>query len=982
MPSIPVSVRGRVEPFHVMELLKAANLRGATHGDVITLCAGQPSTPAPRAARDAAADALASGAVLGYTDATGTPQLRRAIADHYDRTYGLAVDPDQIAVTTGSSAAFTALFLAAFDPGDVVLMSRPGYPAYRNTLQALGCRAIELDCGPEVRFQPTPAMLAEWSADNGAPPTGVIVASPANPTGTVIEDTQLAAIARWCEDNGVLLISDEIYHGVTYGVHAASAWESSRSAVVVGSMSKYFSMTGWRVGWLVLPGPLVRPVELLLGNLNICAPAIAQVAATAAFGGDARRELEGHVRRYAANRDLVLRRLPGARRPDMGARGRGLLCLCRRLPPDRGLHPVVRERAGGHRRRRHAGCRLRPRQAGHALAPGRVPLVPPQLRGRDRRDRRGADPPSRRSRRPVGRTEREATVCGCRHRWPGAPVRWKDDGMNSPRAGQLAQPSDLVDVAHLVTAYYTQRPDPENIDQQVSFGTSGHRGSSLNTAFNEDHILATTQAICDYRRQQGFDGPLFIGRDTHGLSEPAWASALEVLAANDVTVLVDSGDRYTPTPALSHAILTANRGKITGVDALRAGIGLADGIVVTPSHNPPSDGGFKYNPPHGGPADTDATKAIAAAANAYIRAGLDGVRRIPFARARRAAQSYDFMGTYVEDLVDVIDLEAVKRAGVRIGADPLGGASVDYWGAIAERHGIDLTVVNPLVDPTWRFMTLDWDGKIRMDCSSPAAMAGLIGKREEFDLATGNDADADRHGVVTPDGGLMNPNHYLSVAISYLFGGGRPQWRADGFVGKTLVSSSMIDRVAADLGRRLVEVPVGFKWFVPGLLDGSGPFGGEESAGASFLRKDGSVWTTDKDGILLALLASEILAVTGRSPSQIYGELTAKHGSPAYARIDAPADREQKAKLGALAPSDVTADTLAGEPITAKLTEAPGNGAKIGGLKVVTENAWFAARPSGTEDVYKIYAESFRGPEHLAEVQAAAREVVGAALAT
>ena len=408
--------------------------------------------------------------------------------------------------------------------------------------------------------------------------------------------------------------------------------------------------------------------------------------------------------------------------------------------------------------------------------------------------------------------------------------------------------------------------------------------------------------------------------------------------------------------------------------------GLADGIVVTPSHNPPSDGGFKYNPPHGGPADTDATKVIAAAANDYIRAGLAGVKRVPFARARGAATAYDFVGTYVEDLPHVVDIDAIRAAGVRIGADPLGGASVGFWGAIAERLGIDLTVINPLVDPTWRFMTLDWDGKIRMDCSSPSAMASLIANKNAYAISTGNDADADRHGIVTPDGGLMNPNHYLAVAIQYLYGGARPGWRADGFIGKTLVSSSMIDRVATDLGRRLVEVPVGFKWFVPGLLDGSGPFGGEESAGASFARMDGSVWTTDKDGILLALLASEILARTGRSPSEHYAELTAKHGAPAYARIDAPANREQKAKLGALSPADVAADSLAGEPITAKLTEAPGNGAKIGGLKVVTESAWFAARPSGTEDVYKIYAESFRGPEHLAAVQAEAREVVSAAL--
>jgi phosphoglucomutase len=552
--------------------------------------------------------------------------------------------------------------------------------------------------------------------------------------------------------------------------------------------------------------------------------------------------------------------------------------------------------------------------------------------------------------------------------------------MTHDRAGTVALPSDLIDVAHLVTAYYTREPDPDNVDQQVAFGTSGHRGSSLKTAFNEAHILATTQAIVDYRRSQGFDGPLFLGRDTHGLSEPAWASALEVLAANDVTVLVDDSDGYTPTPAISHAILRANRGKIGGVEDLPAGAGLADGIVVTPSHNPPYDGGFKYNPPHGGPADTDATKVIAAAANAYIRAGLAGVKRVPFARARSAAAGYDFVGTYVEDLPHVVDIATIKAAGIRIGADPLGGASVGFWAVMAERLGIDLTVVNPLVDPTWRFMTLDWDGKIRMDCSSPSAMASLIANKDAYQISTGNDADADRHGIVTPDGGLMNPNHYLAVAINYLYGGARPGWRADGFIGKTLVSSSMIDRVAESLGRRLVEVPVGFKWFVPGLLDGSGPFGGEESAGASFARFDGSVWSTDKDGILLALLASEILATTGKSPSEHYGELTARFGAPAYARIDAAATREEKAKLGALSPADVTADTLAGEAITAKLTAAPGNGAAIGGLKVVTESAWFAARPSGTEDVYKIYAESFRGAEHLAQVQAEAREVVSAAL--
>jgi phosphoglucomutase len=550
-----------------------------------------------------------------------------------------------------------------------------------------------------------------------------------------------------------------------------------------------------------------------------------------------------------------------------------------------------------------------------------------------------------------------------------------DVAMADSRAGTPAQPQDLVDVAHLVTAYYTEVPDPDDVDQQVAFGTSGHRGTSLRTSFNETHILATTQAICDYRKEQGYTGPLFIGRDTHGLSEPAWATALEVLAANDVTVLVDADDRYTPTPAVSHAIIRANRGKPLDQPA-----GLADGIVVTPSHNPPSDGGFKYNPPHGGPADSDATAVIAKRANELIAAGLDGVRRIPFARARAAASSYDFLGTYVDDFPQVVDLAAIRDAGVRIGADPLGGASVDYWGAIAERHGLDLTVVNPLVDPTWRFMTLDWDEKIRMDCSSPNAMASLIARKDDYDIATGNDADSDRHGIVTPDAGLMNPNHFLAVAIGYLFGGARPNWPDSARIGKTLVSSSMIDRVAASLGKPMVEVPVGFKWFVPGLIDGSFGFGGEESAGASFLRTEGTTWTTDKDGLLLALLASEILAKTGRSPSQHYADLVSQHGDPAYARIDAPADREQKARLAALSPDDVTATSLAGEEITAKLTEAPGNGAKIGGLKVITESAWFAARPSGTEDVYKIYAESFQGAEHLALVQEEARDVVSAAL--
>ncbi|MFF4303103.1 phosphoglucomutase (alpha-D-glucose-1,6-bisphosphate-dependent) [Streptomyces sp. NPDC001601] len=544
--------------------------------------------------------------------------------------------------------------------------------------------------------------------------------------------------------------------------------------------------------------------------------------------------------------------------------------------------------------------------------------------------------------------------------------------MPHERAGRLAAPEDLVDVARLVTAYYALHPDPSDPGQRVAFGTSGHRGSSLTTAFNEDHIAATSQAICEYRSGQGTDGPLFLGADTHALSEPAKVTALEVFAANDVTVLVDSADGYTPTPAVSHAILTHNRGRTTG---------LADGVVVTPSHNPPADGGFKYNPPSGGPAASDATSWIQDRANQIIAGGMKDVQRIPYERALAAPATgrYDFMGVYVDDLPSVLDLDAVRASGLRIGADPLGGASVAYWGRIAERHSLDLTVVNPYTDPTWRFMTLDWDGKIRMDCSSPYAMASLIEKRDEFRVATGNDADADRHGIVTRDAGLMNPNHYLAVAIAYLYRH-REQWAADAGVGKTLVSSSMIDRVAADLGRQLVEVPVGFKWFVDGLVSGAIGFGGEESAGASFLRRDGSVWTTDKDGILLALLASEITAVTDKTPSEHYAGLTARFGEPAYARIDAPATREEKALLAKLSPAQVTAETLAGEPVTAVLTQAPGNGAAIGGIKVTTENAWFAARPSGTEDVYKIYAESFQGPDHLARVQEEAKAVVNAAL--
>ena len=541
----------------------------------------------------------------------------------------------------------------------------------------------------------------------------------------------------------------------------------------------------------------------------------------------------------------------------------------------------------------------------------------------------------------------------------------------NPRAGQPAQPEDLIDLSHLVTAYYTLQPDPDDIAQQVAFGTSGHRGSSLDCAFNEAHILATTQAIVEYRAAQGTTGPLFIGRDTHGLSEPAWVSALEVLAANDVVAMIDSADRYTPTPAVSHAILAFNRGRAAG---------LADGIVVTPSHNPPRDGGFKYNPPNGGPADTDATSVVAERANEILRTGLSDVKRVPLTRALGTVQRHDYMDAYVADLPSVVDIHAIRAEGVRIGADPLGGASVDYWGAIAERHNLALTVVNPLVDATWRFMTLDTDGKIRMDCSSPNAMASLINKIADYQIATGNDADSDRHGIVTPDGGLMNPNHYLAVAIDYLYTH-RPDWPAGVAVGKTAVSSSIIDRVVAGIGRKLVEVPVGFKWFVDGLISGTIGFGGEESAGASFLRKDGSVWTTDKDGIILALLASEIQAVTGKSPSQRYAELAAQYGAPTYARIDAPANREQKSRLSKLSPEQVTATELAGEAITAKLTAAPGNGAPLGGLKVTTQNAWFAARPSGTEDVYKIYAESFKGPDHLAQVQDAAREVVNTVIA-
>jgi phosphoglucomutase len=546
------------------------------------------------------------------------------------------------------------------------------------------------------------------------------------------------------------------------------------------------------------------------------------------------------------------------------------------------------------------------------------------------------------------------------------------DGMVDARAGQPAAIRDLVDVAKLVTAYYTVHPDPGDARQRVSFGTSGHRGSAFSATFNEDHILATTQAICEYRSARGIDGPLYLGADTHALSEPAQVSALEVLAANSVRVLVDARGGYTPTPAVSRAILAHNA----------SGTGpRADGIVVTPSHNPPSDGGFKYNPPDGGPAGTDITRQIQDRANELLADGLKAVRRVPYARAAAADTTgkFDFLDGYVSALGQVVDLDAIRSAGVRIGADPLGGASVAYWGEIGERYGLDLTVVNPAVDATFRFMTLDWDGKIRMDCSSPYAMASVIDRQNEFMIATGNDTDSDRHGIVTPDAGLMNPNHYLAVAIDYLYRH-RDGWPSGAAVGKTLVSSSMIDRVAAGLNRELLEVPVGFKWFVPGLLDGSVAFGGEESAGASFLQRDGSVWTTDKDGIILALLASEITAVTGSSPSQLYGELTKRYGDPAYARIDTAATREQKAALGKLSPEQVTATELAGEKITAALTTAPGNGAPIGGLKVVAATGWFAARPSGTEDVYKLYAESFRGPDQLAAIQKQAQEIIAAAI--
>jgi phosphoglucomutase len=543
----------------------------------------------------------------------------------------------------------------------------------------------------------------------------------------------------------------------------------------------------------------------------------------------------------------------------------------------------------------------------------------------------------------------------------------------SPLAGKPAEPAMLINVPRLVTAYYTERPDPSIPAQRVAFGTSGHRGSAFDVAFNEAHILATTQAICLYRRGQGIDGPLFLGIDTHALSEPAFATAMEVLAANGVETMVDRERGYTPTPAISHEIVNYNSGRTTG---------LADGIVITPSHNPPRDGGFKYNPPHGGPADTQVTSWIEQQANSMLARGLSGVRRVPFEQARKAATTHehDYIDSYARDLGKVVDMEAIRAAGVRIGVDPLGGAGVHYWGAIADRYKLALTVVNDQVDPTFRFMTVDWDGQIRMDCSSPYAMAKLVGIRDRFDIAFANDTDHDRHGIVTRTAGLMNPNHYLAVAIQYLFNN-RGGWSKEAAVGKTVVSSSMIDRVVARLGRRLVEVPVGFKWFVEGLSSGAFGFGGEESAGASFLRIDGTVWTTDKDGMILGLLAAEITARAGRDPGQIYEELTREFGAPVYERIDAPCTPEQKKILSQLSPAQLRADQLAGDKIRSTLTVAPGNGAPIGGLKVVTDHGWFAARPSGTEDVYKIYAESFRGPDHLRRIQEEAQALIAGVFA-
>jgi len=540
-------------------------------------------------------------------------------------------------------------------------------------------------------------------------------------------------------------------------------------------------------------------------------------------------------------------------------------------------------------------------------------------------------------------------------------------------AGKPAPRSIWTDLPALVSAYYTVKPDPAEPACAVAFGTSGHRGNALKGTFNEDHILAVVQAICHHRRRAGITGPLFLGKDTHALSEPAQSTALEVLAANGVETMVAADGAFTPTPSVSRAILAWNHGRTSD---------LADGIVITPSHNPPDNGGIKYNPPNGGPADTDVTDWVAAEANALLRQGNRDVKRFTLAKALRTAciHPFDFITPYVEDLAQVIDLEAIRASGLRLGADALGGAGLGYWAPIAERYGLQIEVLNGQYDPTFGFMCVDKDGKIRMDCSSPQAMAGLVALKDRYDLAFGNDPDFDRHGIVCPSSGLMNPNHYLAVAIQYLFSS-RAGWRPDAAIGKTLVSSSMIDRVGASLGRRVAEVPVGFKWFVPGLVDGSFGFGGEESAGASFLRKDGSVWTTDKDGIILCLLAAELTAVTGKDPGEHYRDLTARFGAPLYERMDAPADAAQRSVLARLAPEQVRASTLAGEPILAKLTQAPGNGAPIGGLKVVTENGWFAARPSGTEDVYKIYAESFKGQDHLSALQQEAKEIIASALA-
>ncbi len=541
----------------------------------------------------------------------------------------------------------------------------------------------------------------------------------------------------------------------------------------------------------------------------------------------------------------------------------------------------------------------------------------------------------------------------------------------NPLAGKTAAPSMLANVPRLVTAYFAGKPDPSVPAQRVAFGTSGHRGSAFNNAFNEAHIVAISQAVCDHRLACGISGPLFVGIDTHALAEPALASALEVFAANGVEVMIDEHDGYTPTPVISHAILTANKGRTDG---------LADGVVITPSHNPPEDGGFKYNPPNGGPADTDITAGIERAANRFLEDGLRGVRRIPYDRARKSScvHRHDYIGPYVADLADVIDMDAIRASGVKIGIDPLGGAAVRYWQPIIERYGIAATVVSDVVDPTFRFMTVDWDGKIRMDCSSPYAMARLIGLRDKFDVAFANDTDADRHGIVTRSNGLMNPNHYLAAAIAYLFGH-RPQWSTNSAVGKTIVSSAIIDRVARKLGRRLVETPVGFKWFVDGLLEGSFGFAGEESAGASFLRRDGSVWTTDKDGIILGLLAAEMTARTRSDPSQLFDQLTNELGVPFYERIDAAATPAQKDLLKALSPEKLAMAELAGEPVLMVLTAAPGNGQSFGGIKVSTDHGWFAARPSGTEDVYKVYAESFRSQAHLRQIQQEAQIAIARA---